>query len=57
MEVTPEMRKEALAAIGEEAEKLLSMDLSPEVEERIELIISLARYEHDLRDPHEKARK
>ena len=57
MEPTDETRQQALKAIGEEADKLLAMDLTLEVEERIQLILALANYEHDLRTDSEKARQ
>ncbi len=51
-----EMR-EALKAIYDEALKLmLRDDLPSEVQERLNLIISLARYEFDIRTEEEKRR-
>lgn len=44
-----EAMNQALNAIYEEAEKLLSMELIPDVRERIELILSIARYKFDNR--------
>ena len=43
----------ALDAICEEAEKLLEYELPREVEEKIELIISIARYKFDVRTDKE----
>jgi hypothetical protein len=40
---------EALDAIHNEAVKLLALDLSPEADAIIELIVSLSRYKHDVR--------
>ena len=47
--MTPEAMSEALAAILEEAVKLLAFDLPAEADRIVELIISIARYEHDVR--------
>ena len=55
--MNPKAKQEALDAIGEEAEKLLAMNLAQEVEDRVELIISLARHAFDVRTEQEKARK
>ncbi len=49
--------KQALKAIYDEALKLmLRDDLPSEVQERLNLIISLARYEFDVRTEEEKRR-
>ena len=45
---------EALSAIHNEAEKLLRLDIPEEVRKGLMLIISLARYEHDIRSDQEK---
>jgi hypothetical protein len=45
---------EALSAIHDEAMKLLKFDIPEEVREGLMLIISLARYEHDVRSDQEK---
>ena len=46
---------EALNAIHDEAMKLLKFDLPDEVDRGLHLIISLARYQHDVRTEQEKA--
>jgi hypothetical protein len=45
---------EALDAIHDEATKLLKHGLPQEVQRHLELIISLARYKHDVRSSQEK---
>lgn len=45
--------KEALEAVAEEAEKLLSMELSDAAEAKVELILSIARYQVDIRTQQE----
>jgi hypothetical protein len=40
---------DALDAIHDEAEKLLRFDLPPEAEEIVDLIMSIARYQLDVR--------
>jgi hypothetical protein len=47
---------EALNAIHDEAMKLLKFDLLDEVDRGLQLIISLARYQHDVRTEQEKHR-
>ena len=55
--IDPEGMKQALKAIYDEALKLmLRDDLPSEVQERLNLIISLARYEFDVRTEEEKRR-
>ncbi len=55
--IDPEGMKQALKAIYDEALKLmLRDDLPSEVQERLNLIISLARYEFDIRTEEEKRR-
>lgn len=49
----PDAKDQALDAISEEAEKLLKYELPDEVEEKIQLIISLARYKFDVRTDQE----
>jgi hypothetical protein len=47
---------EALSAIHDEAMKLLKLDLSPEADTTIRLIISIARHQHDVRTHEERGR-
>jgi hypothetical protein len=50
-----EAMSEALSAIHDEAEKLLNRDdLPEEVEQGLDRIIAIARYEHDVRTESEK---
>ena len=51
-----EAMSEALGAIHDEAMKLLKLDLSPEVDRTIRLIISIARHQHDVRPREERGR-
>jgi hypothetical protein len=48
--------QQALDAIHDEASKLLEMDITPEVQEKIELIISLARHGFDVRTDAEQGK-
>lgn len=50
----PEPKQAALNAIGEEAEKLLSLPLEGNVREAIERIASIARYRFDIRTSGEQ---
>lgn len=52
----PKNMADALDAIYDEAQKLLDMKLSEDVERRIELILALARHKHDVRGPDETKR-
>jgi hypothetical protein len=45
---------QALDAIHDEAIKLLQQDLPEEVREGLDLIVSIARYKHDIRSSQEK---
>ena len=45
---------EAFSAIQDIATNMLSKELSPYVQENIELILSIARYRHDVRTESEK---
>jgi hypothetical protein len=46
----------ALAAIDEEAEKLLRSNLPPPAAERVQLIVTIARYGLDVRTEEERER-
>jgi hypothetical protein len=53
--MSADAKSEALSAIHDEAEKLLNRDdLPEEVEQGLERIIAIARYEHDVRSESEK---
>jgi len=52
--MTEEAMSKALDAIHEEAIKLLQPNLSKEVREGLNLIISIARYKFDNRSIHDK---
>jgi hypothetical protein len=52
--VNEEAMNDALDAIHGEASKLLEHDLPKEAMERIELIISIARYKHDVRGKEDR---
>ena len=45
--------REALEAIRQEAEKLLAQDLPADIEPKINLILSIAEYQFDLRTEQE----
>ena len=47
--MTEEAMSEALDAIYEEAERLSRLDLPTDVSEGLALIMSIARYKHDVR--------
>ncbi len=53
-EETKTMESRALSAIHEEVLKLLATSLPPDIEPRIELIESICRYRHDVRNDSEK---
>jgi len=46
---------EALSAIHDEAEKLLNYEMPEEVQKGLELIISISRYQTDVRSSEEKS--
>jgi hypothetical protein len=46
---------EALSAIHDEAEKLLKHEMPEEVKKGLELIISISRYQTDVRSSKEKS--
>jgi hypothetical protein len=55
--VSEEQMSEALDAIHDEAEKLLARDdLPSEVEDKVSLIMSIARHQMDVRTEEERGR-
>ena len=51
--MTEEGMSKTLDAISEEAEKLLTLDVSPDVRIGLQLIISIARHKFDVRSAEE----